>query len=298
MARTSKGEVLPVAHNKIPSAYKQHWALLPFIAGVLIGLALSTAVLLRPYTESITNIYIRLPEEDKLDNLAEFRRMIEELQVQKAGGIQHLSQEVSVKDPVYYAVVMRDRHSSEQLEVLRNTWTREVASRRVGFFISAEGENAVNDQDLHYGEINATMTAEQTSSVIELPNSQLLELQALKYICKHEVNHTKWFFISNDNIYVKTQSLEHYLQQFENVPEMDYIGKPVKRDSIGRMCMPGPGTVFSYSALVALCPKLDTCLKSGSDAEFPVGECVGRQLPDLQCNKEGQVSLAHYLLMV
>ena len=295
MARTGKSEVLPTVNNKIPSVYKQHWALLPFIAGVLIGLALSTAVLLRPYTESITNVYIRLPEEDKLDKLAEFRRMIEELQIQKVGGIQHLAQEVSVKDPVYYAVVMRDRHSSEQLEVLRNTWTREVSPRRVGFFISAEGET---DQDLHYGEINAT---EQSGSVIELRTSQLLELQALKYICKHEVNHTKWFFISNDNVYVKTQSLEHYLQQFENVPEMDYIGKPIKKDPIGRVCMPGPGTVFSYSGLVALCPKLDTCFKSGGDAiqaEFPVGECVRRQLPDLQCNKEGQVNLAHYLFMV
>ena len=277
--------VLPTVHNRMSSVTKQHWALLPFVTGVIIGLALSTAILLRPYTES--QVYIRLLEEDE-DQSVKFSRIIEDLHLQKVGGIRHLAQEVSVKDPVYYAVVMKDRHSSEQLDVLRNTWTREIPPRRVGFFISAESDN---DKDLHYGEIN---TAEnQSGSVVELPNSQLLELHALKYVCNHKINHNKWFFISNENIYVKTRSLERYLQQFENVPGMDYLGKPVKRDPIGRVCMPGPGTILSYSALVALCPKLDMCLDGDNDAvknEIPVGECVRRQLPDLQCNKEGDVS--------
>lgn len=277
--------MLPMVHNRMSSVTKQHWALLPFVTGVIIGLALSTAILLRPYTES--QVYIRLLEEDE-DQSVKFRRMIEDLHFQKVGGIRHLAQEVSVKDPVYYAVVMKDRHSSEQLDVLRNTWTREIPSRRVSFFISAESDN---DKDLHYGEIN---TAEnQSGSVVELPNSQLLELHALKYVCNHKINHTKWFFISNDNVYVKIRSLERYLQQFENVPGMDYLGKPIKRDPIGRVCMPGPGTILSYSALAALCPKLDMCLDSDNDAvknEIPVGECVRRQLPDLQCNKEGDVS--------
>ena len=37
-----------------------HWALLPFLAGVLIGLAISTAAVVRPHTDYITNIYINL----------------------------------------------------------------------------------------------------------------------------------------------------------------------------------------------------------------------------------------------
>lgn len=48
---------------KTPSTRRQvHWALLPFLAGVLIGLAISTAAVVRPHTDYITNVYINLGE--------------------------------------------------------------------------------------------------------------------------------------------------------------------------------------------------------------------------------------------
>ena len=38
---------------------RHHWALLPFLGGVLIGLAISTVAVVRP---TITNVYISLGE--------------------------------------------------------------------------------------------------------------------------------------------------------------------------------------------------------------------------------------------
>ena len=284
-------------------SYRQHWALLPFVAGVLIGLSLSTVFLLQPYADSpVTNVYIRLPGEGPLAaRNSDLQRLLGELQPY-SGGVEKLAQEVVMKDPVYYAVIMTDRHSADQLEVLRHTWAGDVPSKRINFFIPAEsaGETdpntdhadvPVNDEDLHYGEINKN----SAGAVVELPGTNLLEIRTLQYICQHKLNDTKWFFVSNDNIYVKSRLLEKFLQPYENLPHMGYLGKPVKREPIGRICMPGPGTVLSYSVMAALCPRLDACAaavrrsKSGSGTEYVIGECVQKQL-GLQCNKDlGQV---------
>lgn len=285
-------------------AYRQHWALLPFVAGVLIGLSLSTVFLIRPpYADTpVTNVYIRLPGEEGGGPLAardgELQRLLGELQPYRAGGVEKLAQEAVMKDPVYYAVIMTDRHSSEQLEVLRHTWAGDVPAKRINFFIPAEiaaGETGPNsdadlpmdEEDLHYGEIK-----DSAGAVVELPDSNLLELQTLQYICKHKLNDTKWFFVSYDNVYVKTRLLEKFLQPYENLPHMGYLGKPMKYEPIGRICMPGPGTVLSYSVMAALCPRLHVCAgsMSKSSTEYAIGECVQEQL-GLQCNKDiGQVT--------
>ena len=267
-----------------------HWALLPFVAGILIGLTCSTLLLIRPYAESITNVYIGLPEGE--EKRTDFRKLLDELQSYRPiGGIDKLSQQLTTKAPVYYAVLMTDRHLSERLEVLKYTWARDLPAKDIGYFIPAEeeleGDEKVDDEDLHYGEIDSDIGA-----VVELPTSHLTEIQTLRYICKHKINDTKWFFLSNENIYVKTRALEAYLQQYENMHQMGYLGKPVKRDPIGRVCMPGPGTILSYSAMTALCPKLDACMAMDGkyETECVVGECIRKSF-DLQCNKEGHVSL-------
>ena len=283
MAKSSKnyGKMLPPAYDK--SHAVPHWALMPFVAGVMIGLALSTVILIRPYTESITNVYIRLPEEEQRRDL---RKLMDELQPYRVGGVDRLSQEVTMKDPVYYALIMQDRHSSEQLEVLRDTWAKNVPLKDINFFIPSESPEDINDMDFHYGEI------ESDHAIVELPHSQHnMEIQVLKYICKHKINDTKWFLIASGDVYIKSNSLENYLRQHEHIHQMSYIGKPLKRDPIGRVCMPGTGAVLSYSALAALCPNLHACAASvGSELEeYVIGACLKQQL-DLQCNKEGQVS--------
>lgn len=281
----SGGKGSQLTHDRPQNGHgAPHWALLPFVAGVLIGLAFSTIILIRPYAESVTNVYIRLPEEEPH---RDWKRLLEELQDNRVGGVEKLSQEVVMKDPVYYAVIMSDRHSSERLEVLRNSWTTNISPQNINFFIPAEeeGPQANNDhgnEDLHYGEIGNANAA----AVVELP-SHVIEIQALKYVCKHKLNNTKWFLVVNDDVYVKPRALESFLQKYETVPYMSYFGKPVKRDPIGRVCLPGPGTVLSYSTLAGLCPKLDACFES--ETEYVIGECNRKQL-DIQCNKDGEVN--------
>ena len=47
--------------RSIGGGRRHHWALLPFLAGVVIGLAISTVAVVRPHShDSITNIYISL----------------------------------------------------------------------------------------------------------------------------------------------------------------------------------------------------------------------------------------------
>lgn len=282
--------MLPTATKKTAvRSGRQHWALLPFVAGVTIGLAVSTLFLVRPSPNSITNVYISLPSVEEDDpRLADFRRMVEQLQPRRVeDGVSRLEEEVTTRGPVYYAVVMADRHSAEQLQVLRSTWARDVPHERLNFFIPAESHDTNSeDYDSHYGEIS------EARQVVELANPALMELQALQFVCRHRLNNTKWFFLSHDDVYVKTHALEEHLQQLENAQAyFGYLGKPVRRDPIGRVCMPGPGVVLSLPTLTRLCPSIDACISTqteSSDSDTVVGECIRGQLPDVQCIKEGQ----------
>ncbi len=295
--KSHTGVVLSLHAHERTGHGAQHWALLPFVVGVLIGLVLSTAILVRPYTESITNVYISLSEEDEQQRLLQtykedFKKILRELEPQRLMGDQtacakKLSNEVSLKDPVYYAIIMTDRHSSDQVEVLRQTWARDIPAKDIGFFLppedGVEKEGEVDEEDLHYGEIDT-----ESGTTVELPSSHLTEFHTLRYVCKHKINDTKWFFVANEDVYVKTRSLVHYLHRFEGLPQMGYLGKPVKRDPVGRLCMPGPGTVLSYQTLAELCPKIDQCLamEGSFKTECTIGECVRKHL-DMQCNREG-----------
>ena len=62
--RGGRGKTIPgheYAAKTLSSTRRQvHWALVPFLAGVLIGLAISTAAVVRPHTDYITNVYINL----------------------------------------------------------------------------------------------------------------------------------------------------------------------------------------------------------------------------------------------
>ena len=83
-----------------------HWALIPLVAGVLIGMGVSTVFLLQPQ-DAITNVYLELPSEreDVTSRLSDLRRMMNELGATRHAEVEKLAEEVSVKAPVYYAVI-------------------------------------------------------------------------------------------------------------------------------------------------------------------------------------------------
>ena len=285
-----------------------HWALLPLLAGVLIGMAFSTAFLVRPYAESITtNIYLQLPETDgTVDRLDELKQMLADLQVTRhVSGVEKLSEEVKVKDSVYYAVVMNNRHSSEQLRVLRDTWTRDVPIDRVGFFIPVEKEEKEEEgegerdeeewEDVHYGEIRLSESDPVTLVELQGTHSNLF-LDVVSYMCKSKLNGTKWFFLAGDDVYVKSQTLEKFLQQYENQPSTGYLGRPDTVSASG-VCVAGPGVVLSYPVLSALCSKLDMCSEKQGEGEGVVGHCVKEEL-GLDCSKEVQVRVCRESLYI
>lgn len=271
--------------------------MLPFVAGVIIGLAVSTLLLIRPYTESrsvTNNVYINLGQQRHKFGLdprfAEFDRLLEQLHPY-GETIHKLSEEVKIMDPVFYAVVVTDGQSLDNLKAIRNTWAKDIPEADVGFFVPFENTAPMNFEFANKENTNGVEgELYKDNSIIKLSKSELLEIQTLKFLCDHKLNNTKWFFISYDNVYVKTHVLEKFLLSMEtSQSELSYLGKPIKREPIGRVCMPGPGSVLSYSMLSELCPKLDTCLKLQDhlETECVLGECVRKQLPSVQCVKEG-----------
>ena len=275
-----------------------HWALVPLLAGVLMGMAFSTAVLVRPYAETITtNIYLQLPALDDrepaqgtAERLRELKQMLATLQTTRHSGAEKLAEEVAVKVPVFYAVVMNSRHSSQQLEVLRTTWAAELPKESVGFFIAAEDtleKEKEELEDVHYGEI---ALSESSPSLVELSKSHTdLYLDVVSFICKHKLNGSKWFFISGDNVYVKPKALEIFVQQYENTPSVGYLGRPAPAGSSG-VCLAGPGAVLSFSLLSSLCGRLEACGEGGGEQEEVVGQCLVKELGQ-SCSNDVQVSI-------
>lgn len=259
-----------------------HWALIPLVTGVLIGMAFSTVFLIQPHT-AITNVYLELPpeQEDVSTRLNDLRRMLNHLGVSRPSEVKTLAEEVDVKDPVYYAVVMSRRHSSEQLKVLRDTWTGDIARQRVSYFIPVEDQPQVADgatedwEDAHYGEIQ-----DDSAAVIELPSLHSdFHMDVVSYLCKTKLNETKWFILAGDNVYIKSQELEEYLRHYDT-SYMDYLGRRSISDR-GTPCMRGPGTILGHTILVDLCNKVGTC---SEDVEVGAVEmCITKQL-ERNCN--------------
>ena len=285
-----------------------HWALIPLVAGVILGMAFSSVLLVRPQA-AITNVYLQLPDgggEDASSRLQDLKRMLNSLESARHSGVEKLAEEVSVKTPVYYAVVMRHRHSSEQLKVLRDTWTRDMARDKVGFFIPVEEEEeqAVEDgheerEEAHYGEIESSDT--DPVAVVELQTSHSdFRMDVLAHICRSELNATKWLLLAGDNVYVKPQALETFLQHYENTPSVGYLGRPASSDggrgSSSRACVDGPGIVLSHSVVAELCSKLESCRGSEGGGDGAVERCMKEQL-GRDCSQEVEVSATHTACM-
>lgn len=264
-----------------------HWALLPFVTGILVGLSVSTVFLIRPYTEHVvTNVYIDVmgggdngghtrEVEERLQRYEELMRELHPVSHVGTGPVS-LSEETIMKDLVHYAVLVDE---NDMIETLRHTWALDIPEAKVSYFVSSE--DTAGDQEMVGTETN----------VVTLSRGELHEIQVLQYVCDHKMNSTKWFFFGYDTSYVKTQELESYLLTLEGSQEqLLYLGKPVKREPIGRLCLPGPGSVLSYQALTQLCPKLGGCRTMREEdlkTECVLGECIHKQLPHVQCNKEG-----------
>ena len=257
-----------------------HWTLLPFVTGILVGLSVSTVFLVRPYTEHVvTNVYIDVVGAGggagaREERFQELMRELHPVSPAQAGP-RLLRQELTMKGLVHYAVLVSEQ---EMVDTLRHTWTLNISENMVSYYVGVRGQ---------------AMAAETRPNVFMLPGEELEEIEILRHVCKHKINTTKWFFFGYDTSYVKTQELESYLLTLESSQDrLPYLGKPVKRESLGRLCLPGPGSVLSHQALTQLCPKLDGCSTMRAEnlkSECVLGECLHKQLPNVQCNKEGSL---------
>lgn len=258
----------------------QHWAVLPFVFGVVVGLSLSTVILIWPYTEHVVNNVFKSSSHHSsqdLDDerLSRFQELMEELHPASKDssdhGPQSLAEEVSMKRPVHYALVLSVGHLSETLEVLVNTWTGGLSELEVTYFVLPEEEAGVRSK--------------MGSNVVQLSVAQLEsspEIQVLEHVCKNSINTSKWFFFGTDTVYVKTPELESYLQAHEAAAQgvFSYLGRPVKGKS--KACSSGPGSVLSHSALSELCHDLEPCKSDLLRTGHVLGECLLQQLPHVR----------------
>lgn len=225
------------------------------------------------------------------ERLAHVQRLLEELEPrqpshhgnQDSSDVKRLSDEVEIKSQMFYSVIVSSTVTGQQakmenIRLLNETWAGDIKPADIAFFIEG-GEMDDNQSELQNVRDN----------IHQLPSSNLAtELQVLRYLCQHKLNSSKWFFIANSDLYVKTRSLEEYLTELEALHyHYGYLGKPIKRDPIGRVCMPGPGSVLSRQTMLEVCSKLEDCKKLEYRTNCVLGECIRRHVPRLQCNKEG-----------
>ena len=170
----------------------------------------------------------------------------------------------------------------DTIRLLNETWAGDIDSPDIAYFIQG-GESAINNY-------NRLKSQDLPGNIHRLKSSnQTAELHVLRYLCEHRLNSYKWFFISNSNVYVKTHSFEDYLTEIDALSNhYGYLGKPIKRDPIGRICMSGPGSVLSQQAMKDVCHKLEDCNRLHYHTNYILGECIRRHIPHLQCNKEGE----------
>lgn len=211
--------------------------------------------------------------------LAEVKRLLGEVEPHHHGNhgqhVMKLSDEVDVRAPVFYAVIVSGPQPLDTVRILNETWAGDLAHNDIAFFVQSQRE-----------EIGTVES--QALNIHQLTSLNQAEIQVLKYICEHKLNSTKWFFIANDDLYVKAISLERYLLEMDALQyHYGYLGKPIKREPIGRVCMPGPGSILSYRAVEEVCAKIEECEKHTPVTDCVLGECIRRQVPRLQCNKEG-----------
>ena len=264
-----------------PRPSSLHWSVIPLLMGMVLGISLSSVVLLQPYR--ITNIYIGFQENadgyhrEMEQKLQDFQKLMDELHPGYLDSTKKslLSEELVMKVPVQYAVVINKGASTDQLDAVKKTWARDVKASRLHYYYNSSEE----PQALEVLK-NSSHTATKLSS------SEAIEVQVLRHICRMRLNTTKWFYIGYSNGYVKVKELESYLLSLEAVEDQVlYLGRPVKRDKIGRICLPGPGSILAYSVLSQVCPKLDSC-RENHDTEFVLGECIHKTLPEIQCRKD------------
>lgn len=278
---------MTIVRTKLVASPARHWAMLPLLMGIVLGLSLSTVILFQPY--NVTNIYIGLPgSEDKEvvdqhrdleQKLLDFKKLMEDLHpgYLGPGSRSLLSEEVTLKAAVHYAVIVSEGASSQQVHAVQNTWGKDIPAERIDYYVPPEKKETEGKGE----NVNHNVT--------KLASLELVEIQVLRHVCKHRLNTTKWFFIGYDDSYVKVLEMESYLLSLEAVEDQVlYLGKPIKREPIGRICMPGPGSLLSYYVVAQLCPKLDACtrMKGHFETEYILGECIRKQLPDIQCSKD------------
>ena len=228
--------------------------------------------------------------------LAEVQRLLEKMEPQPRhhdNMVHRLLEEVEMRSRVFYSIIVPAAASSQEtlrqqmdmVRVLNETWAGDVQSADIAFFIQGEERETMDDNQL--GQLRGK---DFPNNVHQLTSSNLAaELQVLRYLCQHKLNSTKWFFIASSDLYVKSNAFEDYLTEVDALHyHYGYLGKPIKRDPIGRVCMPGTGSVLSHQTLQEMCSKLDDCELLQPLTDCVLGECIRRLVPRLQCNKEGR----------
>ncbi len=272
-------------------ASQHHWALLPFVVGIVVGLSVSTVLLFRPPSTEyvVTNVYITdpaAPEDKKLsDKMQRFEELMRELHPAEAMGTgpKTLAEEVPMKEAVHYSVIMSKKRppgSGDSMETLKHTWTGDVPQQMVTFYTPTSYQ--------HDEKINSQAT-QKPPSIVELSAEEPNEIQVLRHVCEHNINVSKWFYMGYDSAYVKAQELEAFLLTFEAFQgQLSYMGRPVQKEGQDtRVCLSGPGSILSYQVLSQLCHRLTECTKmETTEMDSVLGQCVRKLLPDVECSKE------------
>ncbi|KAK6166065.1 hypothetical protein SNE40_022845 [Patella caerulea] len=171
------------------------------------------------------------------------------------------------------AVMTTRKYLETRAEAMYNTWGQQVPGKIV-FFV---GGTAV---------YNGTLPVVLLKDIKEdTYPPQKKSFTMLKYVSNHFLNEYEWFMRADDDVFVKTDRLEHFLRSV-NSSKLLYMGQPgtgtkEEKGKLGLLndtpyCLGGPGVFFTGQTLGILMNHFSACLNSTATRheDTELGRCV------------------------
>lgn len=233
---------LPTSHNLGKRNYYspvQQWKPFPYLVGLMVGVVLSTMVLVRPDTRYINNVYVMISVDSdhtiKSENF--FADDLIRLE-NKASSPSFLS--AVMKTPINYIIIENSEKDTGQ-----QIWA--VDDTQLNVYVPT------NKQELD-GSIDViSQSTTVTHFYSDVP--KLAPLVALWRVCK-TLKESHWVFFGPSNIYVNTLGLDRYLTRLDSSKLIWLVG--LVPDN--KTCVWDSGMVFSHGTLKLVCPVISKCI--------------------------------------
>lgn len=183
----------------------------------------------------------------------------------------------SQKSLLFVGVMTAEKYLSTRAVAVYETWGKSVPGK-IAFFSSEVSKRPADFPDLPLVSLK---------TVDDSYPPQKKSFLMLKYMWDEFGDRFEWFFRADDDVYVRTDRLEHFLRSLDSRKPY-FLGQAGKgnQEEFGLLslefdenfCMGGPGMIMSRETLSRIAPHIQTCLQNlfTTHEDVEVGRCVQR----------------------